>query len=70
MNLDADYLDITYTADLLIGDANQAIPVIFDTTTEYLVIEGCASGCTTPHFDISSTSAHWTAGTALVGDYG
>ena len=59
LTVDTDFSDLTWTADLLIGDSNSAIPTIFDTMSNYLVVDGTV-------FDVSSTTN--TAGTASTYD--
>ena len=55
-------LDVTWTADILVGDGEQAIPVIFDTATHYLILEGCSgSGTCTDRFNYED-SGSFTAG--------
>ena len=53
-------LDITWTANILVGSNEQSVPVIFNTLDHRLVLEGCTSSCT-GLFEFGS-SGSFTAG--------
>ena len=39
-------LDITWTGNLLLADDEQSVPVIFDTASDKVIVEGCTASCT------------------------
>lgn len=56
-----NYLDLVWTADFLVGADEQVVPVMFDTTTNWMILQGCTPGDCTNQFD-------YTAGGATVGN--
>ena len=55
-----NYLDLVWTADFLIDTDEQVVPVMFDTMSHYLILEGCTPGTCTNLFD--KTTGTYTPG--------